>query len=62
MSRIVNDLADAGFAIERMVEPIPTDAFRDARPDHYERMLRQPNFLLIRARPMGDRPAGVVGE
>ena len=51
ISRIVNDLAAAGFAIERMVEPLPTEEFRRRRPDHYERMLRQPNFLLIRARP-----------
>lgn len=51
VSRIVNDLADAGFAMERMVEPLPTEAFRQERPDAYRRMLRQPNFLMIRARP-----------
>ncbi|HLM66000.1 MAG TPA: class I SAM-dependent methyltransferase [Longimicrobium sp.] len=51
LSRIVNDLADAGFAIERMEEPLPTDAFRQLKPEAYARMLRQPNFLLIRARP-----------
>jgi SAM-dependent methyltransferase len=51
MSRIVNDLADAGFAIERMEEPEPTDAFRRLKPENYERILRQPEFLFIRARP-----------
>lgn len=51
MSRIVNDLAEAGFAIERMEEPEPTDAFRDAKPEAYARILRQPEFLFIRARP-----------
>jgi SAM-dependent methyltransferase len=51
VSRIVNDLADAGFAIERMVEALPTEAFRQAKPAAYERMLRQPEFLFIRARP-----------
>jgi SAM-dependent methyltransferase len=50
VSRIVNDLADAGFVIERMEEPVPTDAFREMKPDAYARMLRLPNFLLIRAR------------
>lgn len=49
--RIVNDLADAGFAIERMVEPLPAEAFRRLKPQAYARMVRQPNFLLIRARP-----------
>lgn len=49
--RIVNDLAEAGFAIERMVEPLPTETFRQRKPEAYEAMLRQPQFLLIRARP-----------
>jgi SAM-dependent methyltransferase len=51
ISRIVNDLAEAGFAVERMVEPLPTEAFRALKPDAYASMLRQPQFLLIRARP-----------
>lgn len=50
VSRIVNDLADAGFVLERMVEPLPTEAFRALKPEAYEQMLRQPQFLLIRAR------------
>lgn len=48
---IVNALADAGFAIERMVEPEPSEAFRGARPDAWERLMRQPAFLLVLARP-----------
>lgn len=52
MSRIVNDLADAGFAIERMEEAEPTDAFRAAKPEAYARLLARPAFLFIRARPM----------
>lgn len=51
VSRIVNDLVEAGFAIERMEEPEPTDAFRDAKPDAYARILAQPEFLFIRVRP-----------
>jgi SAM-dependent methyltransferase len=51
LSRIVNDLADAGFAIERMEEPLPTETFRQRKPEAYEQLLRQPQFLLIRARP-----------
>jgi SAM-dependent methyltransferase len=48
---IVNAVADAGFAVQRLVEPVPTDAFRDAKPDAYTRLLRQPAFLLVLARP-----------
>ena len=51
MSRIVNDLVEAGFAIERMEEPEPTDAFHDLKPEAYARILAQPEFLFIRARP-----------
>jgi SAM-dependent methyltransferase len=51
ISDIVNSLADAGFGIERMVEPVPTDAFRQLKPEAYEQQLRQPNFLLVLARP-----------
>jgi SAM-dependent methyltransferase len=51
MSRIVNDLVEAGFAIERMEEAEPTDAFRDAKPEAYARILARPEFLFIRARP-----------
>lgn len=51
MSRIVNQLAEAGFAIERMEEAEPTEAFRQLKPERYERIVRQPEFLFIRARP-----------
>jgi SAM-dependent methyltransferase len=44
-------LADAGFAVERLVEPVPTAAFRAVRPEAFARLLRRPGFLLIRARP-----------
>lgn len=52
LSAVVNPLAQAGFAIERLVEPIPTDAFRRAKPEAYARMLRQPQFLIVLARPL----------
>lgn len=51
LREIVNPLADAGFAIQRLEEPLPTDAFRALKPEAYERLLRQPNFLLVLARP-----------
>lgn len=48
---IADALAGAGFAIDRIVEPRPTEAFRAARPDAYERLLRRPEFILFLARP-----------
>ncbi|MBW3572831.1 MAG: hypothetical protein KY467_17180 [Gemmatimonadetes bacterium] len=37
--------------IQRLVEPAPTEAFRQAKPRAYERLLRQLEFLLVLARP-----------
>lgn len=51
LCEIVNPLADAGFAIERLVEPAPSEAFRAAKPESYRRLQRQPAFLLVLARP-----------
>jgi SAM-dependent methyltransferase len=50
LSDITNALSDSGFVIERLVEPKPTEAFRQASREAYERLLRAPAFLLIRAR------------
>jgi SAM-dependent methyltransferase len=50
LSAMVNALADAGFAIDRMDEPVPTDEFRRQRPDDYARLVRQPGFIIFRAR------------
>jgi len=55
LTEICASLADARLAIEKLVEPIPTEEFRIARPDSYERLLMQPEFLIIRARPYGTR-------
>jgi SAM-dependent methyltransferase len=53
LSAMVNALADAGFAIDRLEEPVPTDDFARVRPDDYARLLRQPGFILFRARRIG---------
>jgi SAM-dependent methyltransferase len=38
----------AGFLIERVVEPRPTDIVRARWPDTYEKLERQPAFMLLR--------------
>lgn len=48
---IADALAGAGFGIERIVEPRPGEAFRQARPDAVPGLLRQPEFILFLARP-----------
>ena len=51
LTAIGDALAGAGFGIERIVEPRPTDAFRAIKPDAYDRLLRHPEFILVLARP-----------
>jgi SAM-dependent methyltransferase len=51
LSAIIEALTEAGLAVEKLVEPVPTDEFRKVKPKSYERLLKQPEFLLIRARP-----------
>ncbi len=61
LSAIVDALADAGFTIERMPEPMPVrEAFVD-RPEVYEQLTRGPFFLFIRAVPRGQTPVLPLG-
>ncbi len=46
---LINALAGAGFTIERLVEPLPIPKFQEADPDDYEKLLRWPGFLCVRA-------------
>lgn len=46
-SSIVNTLLEAGFCIERMVEPLPTPALLEKYPAHAD-LVHKPDFLLLR--------------
>ena len=48
-STVVNTLVDAGFIVERLVEPVPDAAMVREYPD-YADLLHKPDFLLVRAR------------
>jgi SAM-dependent methyltransferase len=50
LDSLLNPLVDAGFILERTLEPRPTEEFRAADPKHYEELSRQPCFLCVRAR------------
>jgi len=49
LAAVFNPLIDAGFLLDRVLEPRPVEAFRDSEPENYERLMRQPGFLCIRA-------------
>jgi hypothetical protein len=39
---------DAGFAIERLVEPRPVPAMAESYPDEFEQLNREPGFIIFR--------------
>ncbi|MCM1039911.1 MAG: class I SAM-dependent methyltransferase [Ruminococcus sp.] len=52
-STIVNTLIEAGFMIEKMIEPLPTAELLEKYPK-YKDLFHKPDFLLIKAK----KPAG----
>jgi SAM-dependent methyltransferase len=40
--------ADAGLLIERLVEPLPADSMREHWPEDWEKLIREPGFLILR--------------
>ncbi len=49
LAATLNPLIQAGFHLEKIIEPKPTDEFKEADPKDYEKLSRQPCFLCIRA-------------
>ena len=49
LSAIVDALADAGFLVERIPEPVPDRSAFARDPAFYDRLTRGPWFLFIRA-------------
>jgi len=50
LAATLNPLIEAGFRLERILEPKPAGEFKEADPQSYEELSRQPCFLCIRAR------------
>lgn len=48
-SEILNPMVGNGFRLDRIVEPQPTEAFAEQRPERYEKESRNPVFLCVRA-------------
>jgi len=46
----LNPFLHTGFMLETIVEPKPTEDFKEADPKHYNELSQQPCFLCIRAR------------
>lgn len=50
LEETINPLLEAGFRLERLLEPKVTEELRQADPKHYEELSRQPCFLCVRAK------------
>ena len=56
LTEIFASLRDAGFNVDRVIEPIPTEDFRVAEPATYVRLMHQPEFLIVLAKTFHDAP------
>jgi SAM-dependent methyltransferase len=52
LSEVVNSTIESGFAIDKIVEPIPTAEFRRQKPDSWSRLMNQPEFIIVKAHAM----------
>lgn len=50
METIVDEVLSAGFILERLVEPRPSEALRDIDPAAYDDLSQNPSFLALRLR------------
>ena len=59
LADMLNPLASAGFVLEQLLEPRPTEAVREVNPALFEALDREPCFLCVRARkPAVTGPSG----
>jgi SAM-dependent methyltransferase len=49
LTAMVDALTESRFAVDRIVEPRPTEDFRRADPEGYERLMNNPWFIVFRA-------------
>jgi SAM-dependent methyltransferase len=48
LSALCAAIANAGFLVERLVEPLPAPSMRERWPDEWEKLQREPGFLALR--------------
>jgi SAM-dependent methyltransferase len=50
LAAILNPLAEAGYALDRVLEPFPAEEIRRVKPETYDELAKRPAFLCVRAR------------
>jgi SAM-dependent methyltransferase len=49
LSEVLNPLIEAGFNLDKILEPLPTEESRQANPEDYEKLIHSPGFMCLRA-------------
>lgn len=55
LSAMLEPALEAGFRLDRILEPTPTEAYREADPEGYAYEATRPNFLCLRYTARTDR-------
>jgi SAM-dependent methyltransferase len=50
LGAMIGPLLEAGFLLERMLEPLPQERFQEDDPRDYAKLMRQPGFICFRAK------------
>ncbi len=50
LAQLTEEFAAAGFMIERLIEPTPDPAMEKSHPDTFEKLSREPSFILFKLR------------
>ena len=49
LNKIISPLLKTGFQLEELLEPVPTNKFKEADPADYDKLSKNPWFLFIKA-------------
>lgn len=49
LNEIINPVINAGFCIEQLSEPKPTNEFKELCPEYWNILVNQPEYLIIKA-------------
>jgi SAM-dependent methyltransferase len=58
LSALCAAATNAGFLIEKLIEPAPAETMRERYPEDYEKLSTEPGFLILRLlKPAGPNPS-----
>ena len=49
LNEVINPLVKAGFRVDQLLEPIPTEEFKQRDPEEFDILNKNPGFMCVRA-------------